>query len=267
MKKVVFVLLVIFISCSPSTRRLNIYWWKDTEGWELARAVGDGDTCRINRILQDNKISVDYREPNSGESLLAWAVVTNNEKMVRFLLSKGANPNLHNWNDGGSPIVVASELSSCSINILKLLLDAGGNPNDHVLETDSIRNPIFLQLPYLDVDSNKIVLSRIVRTPLNSTNDLSKIKLLLDYGADIDFATIPGETALNQACQLDVIKYLLVDCHADYRNSYTVTVDSDTIYFVDSLSKRPMRECREDSIIIRQIYHYLQSKGEKMPNW
>ena len=101
MRKLLYCLAVIVLTgCNLAPSRLtggNIRLWKGTPAWDLAKAVRNGDTVRIKKILAKGRISVDYREPTYGQSLLHWAVWNNKANMVKFLLEQGADINLRNY--------------------------------------------------------------------------------------------------------------------------------------------------------------------------
>lgn len=135
MKKLISICLiaVLLSGCHSSNKRLtgyNIKLWKGTPAWKLAKAIQSNDTSKVNYILEKDKLSIDYREPTYGESLLHWALLNNEISTVRYLLSKGANPNLHDYFNGESPITQSCDYG-VDIEILRLLLEYGGNPNDH----------------------------------------------------------------------------------------------------------------------------------------
>ena len=223
---VVFLFFIVFSACQLTSGRLtggDIRLWQDTPAWSLAKAVASNDTDKINRILASENLSIDYREPLYGESLLHWAVWNNRIEMVRFLLSKGADPNLHNQFNGRSPIIISCEDDS-DAEILRLLLKYGGDPNDHVTDKDTVTYERSIQTPLI----NAAYIS------------LEKTKILIEAGADVDFSIKPGTTALHEASKgncFDVVLYLLKEAGADYHKAYVVTVKGDTLHFIDGLGR------------------------------
>lgn len=160
MKLVLTCLITVILSgCYFSKPKLtggDIRLWKDTEAWKLAKAVRANDTNKINRILAEGKVSIDYRDSTYGENLLSWAVWNNKIDMVHFLLSKGANPNLHDRFNGESPITLSCKYFSPDAEILRLLLQYGGDPNDHVTHRDTVTYEYSTQTPLYNASSTSL---------------------------------------------------------------------------------------------------------------
>lgn len=251
MKKLISICLIAILlsACHSSNKRLtgyNIKLWKGTPAWKLAKAVESNDTSEVNRILGKGQLSIDYREPTYGESLLCWAVLSNEIEMVRFLLSKGANPNLHDHFNGESPITLSCDYG-VDIEILSLLLEYGGNPNDHATEQDSIT--------YMLSD----------RTPLYcaSGSSLEKTKMLIEAGGDVNMALVKGKTPLYQALirnRFDVILYLLTECGVDPMKTFVVTMKGDNLQYLDLLNNARYLESEENESNMRRIRELVKSK-------
>lgn len=258
MKRLISICLiaVLLSGCHSSNRRLtgyNIKLWKGTPAWKLAKAVQGNDTSKVNRILGKGELSIDYREPTYGESLLYWAIYNNKIETVRFLLSKGANPNLHTRFNGESPITLSCRYVDIDIEILRLLLAYGGNPNDHATEEDSIT--------YMRSD----------RTPLYCAagSSLDKTKMLIEAGADVNMALVNGKTPLYHALvrnRFDVILYLLRECNVDPTDTFVVTMKGDTLEFLDLLNDCRYLETEENESNMRRIRELVKAKMEAHPN-
>ena len=124
------------------------------------------------------------QEINAQQAPLFTAIKNNDINEVKALLDKGADPNAY---DDDSDNVLINAALYASIDCMKLLLEKKANPN--------LKN-------------------KITQTPLMfCTNDLQKMKLLLEYGADVNAKTWSGNTALLIACmesgQYENIKWLL----------------------------------------------------------
>lgn len=257
MKRIISICLIALLlcACHSSTRRLtgyNIKLWKGTPGWKLAKAIQSSDTSEVNRILEKGELSIDYREPTYGESLLYWAIYNNKVATVRFLLSKGANPNLHTRFNGESPMTLSCRYSDIDIEILSLLLEYGGNPNDHATEEDSIT--------YM----------RSNRTPLYCAagSSLEKTKMLIAAGADVNMALVKGDTSLYNALlgnRFEVILYLLTECGVDPENTFVVTIKGDTLQFIDLLNDSHYLETEENESNVTRIRELVKNKMDNRP--
>lgn len=105
------------------------------------------------------------------ESSLFRAVENGDAKKIKLLLEAGANPNAF---DNDSDNVLTNAALFASADCMKLLLENKANPN---LKNKFGETPMML-----------------------CVNDLDKMKLLLQYGADINDSSRSGNTALLVAC-------------------------------------------------------------------
>ena len=94
--------------------------------YPLYRALSENKTS-IAKLLLKNGANPNLPDLNNGEHPLAWAVVNQSETQVRMLLENGANPN-GTLNNKDSYLVHASLKNE--LGILKILLDAGADPNE-----------------------------------------------------------------------------------------------------------------------------------------
>lgn len=151
--------------------------FKDTPAWDLAKAVRDADTAEISYQILVKKIPVNYQEQKYGESMLSLATYQNNIKSVEKLLELGADPNKYEDTInliGENVVIKACSSLYPSDKILKLLLDYGGNPNSVTKGVNKNGSYIF---PF-----HKTALEFA-----SENGNTDKIKILLKYGADINF--------------------------------------------------------------------------------
>ena len=152
--------------------------FKDTPAWDLAKAVRDADTAEIRYQILEKKIPVNYQEQKYGESMLSIATYQNNIKSVKKLLELGADPNLYVDTinrSGQNPVIEACFFNEeKSIEILKLLLDYGGDPNS---VTKGITKNGKYSFPF----------RQTALEAASRNGNIAKIKLLLNYGADVNF--------------------------------------------------------------------------------
>ena len=240
-------ILLSIISCSGEKNYHgdNIRLWEDTEAWELAKCISKNDFEEAEKILSQERIDIDFREPKYGETLLFWSVWNAHIDAVKFLISHGANPNAHDTYNGDSPIAIASDYHIRS-DILAYLLAHGGNPNDYVKRSEKLSYAATGKTP-------------LIRAAFTS---LEKTKMLVKAGADINFSVEPGYTPLISAerkMSLEVVEYLLFEGKADYKKSYVVTMDTgDTLYLKDLIQKRRLITA-DDSISAKRIMNYIDA--------
>ncbi|WP_411823792.1 ankyrin repeat domain-containing protein [Leptospira sp. 'Mane'] len=182
----------------PPGAKITVYdfrLFRGTPLWELTKATVIQDTERMKKIVQENKLDVDYQEPKFAETLLSLEVINERFESSKILLELGADPNKqgNTLSKGYSPIMYGASVKDS--RLLKLLLAYGGNPNAEA--------------------KGKIISGIITYTPLmnaSQSGNLENVKLLIDAGANIHFRDELGETPLTEALvldHLDVVLYLL----------------------------------------------------------
>lgn len=234
--KYITLLLVLFLaSCRnlPVNKEdlsgLDFRLFQGTIAWDLAKAVEDEDTARIQYEVKNKRIPVDFKESRWKQTLLMLAVSTNKVQSVRCLLKLGASPNEpeDSINDvGDNPVIVAAKYLAPSNKILKLLLKFGGNPNSTECgrKQDNLGNW---------VPARNIALSEAVFT------DFEKVRILVEAGANVNLQTETDEGAVHSALvckRMDVLLFLL-EKGADYNMKYErFNPDSpNPTYYVDIL--------------------------------
>lgn len=159
-------------------------------------------------------------------------VTMDNYDMCRSLLEKGADPNMSN--DWGQTMIYIATLNGCK-DILKLLLDFGGDPNILCRERAryrEIHSPLHISTHYgfynrndiddllLSYDANPNSKNNYGDTPLHISSCVGYdplIRLLLKYSANINIKNKYGRTPLHNACMQNKISSvrLLLDAGAD----------------------------------------------------
>ena len=186
--------------------------YKHTPAWSLAKAVEDEDTTEISKQVLQMHISVDYRDPEYKQTLLMLATRTNKIESVKKLLELGANPNAHNDSTkyfGQSAVLLACRFTRPSSKILALLLKYGGNPNSTACGVQE--NGLGEIVPIRDFALSAAVFS-----------SFEKVKLLVDAGANINYATSTENCAIENCMifdRMDIMLYLLQK-GADYRRKF-----------------------------------------------
>lgn len=223
MGKAIYLLIVVAIislaSCGDTNEGLtveDIDIFKDTPAWSLAKALNKSNFKKANEILMKNSSDiVNYQDPIFGTTLLMRTISEENYEAVRFLLEKGANPNIisktgttslfraisHSWSD--------TEANEGSV-LVELLLENGANPNTPYCapEEEGTISPI-----------------ECGTSPLMHATQrgFEKVKLLIDYGAKIDYKTELGKTAAIKALlneEIEVAHYLIVEKKAKVDEPY-----------------------------------------------
>ena len=210
--------------------------YKHTPAWSLAKAVEDEDTTEISKQVLQMHIPVDYRDPKYKQTLLMLATSTNKIESVKKLLELGANPNAHDDSTkyfGESAVLLACRFTRPSSKILALLLKYGGNPNSTAcgVQEDGLGDIVPMR---------EFALSAAV------FSSFEKVKLLVDAGANINYATSTENCAIENCMihdRMDIMLYLLQK-GADYRRKFTeIDVDKPDYptFEVDILYK--LRKC------------------------
>lgn len=233
--------------------------YKHTPAWSLAKAVEDEDTTEISKQVLQMHISVDYRDPEYKQTLLMLATRTNKIESVKKLLELGANPNAHNDSTkyfGQSAVLLACRFTRPSSKILALLLKYGGNPNSTACGVQE--NGLGEIVPIRDFALSAAVFS-----------SFEKVKLLVDAGANINYATSTENCAIENCMifdRMDIMLYLLQK-GADYRRKFT-EIDLDKpdypTFEVDILYK--LRKCvypigSKEYTDKMKVVNFLKKKG------
>ncbi|PQL94747.1 ankyrin repeat domain-containing protein [Apibacter adventoris] len=127
----IFILmLVMFYSCKHYLPGYNYKLFQDTPVYTLSKAVESDNLSEMTRLVKEEKIDVNYREPKFGNNLLMLAIVNQKKETVQALLDLGADPNLKNfYSDDTSFTVALKYMESCNMDKVKLLIEHGADVN------------------------------------------------------------------------------------------------------------------------------------------
>ncbi len=208
-----------------SCKALGVDIFKDSKAYNLALAVKKNDISAINEIVSKDDSLVNEVDSVYQISILLLAVKLKKYEAAKVLLEHGADPNLASKSVCVDDVEYSSVTPLYSLlllskddkklrdndDFLKLLLKHGANPN------------------WLKIDKS-VTLGDVYSTPLVIADySLSKVKLLVENGADVDFFFPNGQTPvtmmLNSCGDIDdekmkILKYLIVDKNADVTRSY-----------------------------------------------
>ena len=165
------------------------------------------------RLLIQNGADLKVTDPN-GITPLLMAITNNQIDMAKFLIERGSEINIVDWY-GRSPLWSAVEVRNMDVDnatfvngvnrepvldLIKILLDKGADPNVRTAETPPIRRfilPITGSLEWVDF---------VGMTPFlyaARAGDVTVMKLLLDHGANPKIPTFSGTTALMAAAGMN----------------------------------------------------------------
>ncbi|MBQ3605895.1 MAG: ankyrin repeat domain-containing protein [Muribaculaceae bacterium] len=229
--------------------------FKDTPVWDLAKAVRDADTAEITYLVQEKKIPVDYQDKKYGHTLLLLAVYNENIASVKKLLELGADPNKYEDTldlTGENVMITACTSLYPSDKILKLLLDYGGDPNS---VTKGITKNGKYSFPF----------RQTALEAASRNGNIAKIKLLLNYGADVNFTpdrdydTDPLREALYTEKMRAAL--CLLENGAKFDKEYINTFDKEKETILSILRKIDLPLDSEEYKIKLKIIDFLKVNG------
>lgn len=262
----IFVLFcgIIFLQSCNTTNYLPAFDFKlfsNSPVKELAKAVEKEDVQKINQILKDTLIKVDYQEQKFGHTLLMLAIANNKIKSVEALLKNSANPTLSTKNKEDNSWSIATENypDLCDTSILSLLADFNNDIN-------------FIQ--NIDRVENNGMHSIVKRTLLMIAvrNDCYAIsKFLIDKGANInEYTYYDGYGAITEAIiqnNINIAKYLIINkgaiipeyCYIRDKNGK----NEEKLTVTDLLNEQQYDKGTKNYKLREEIINYLKSKNLK----
>lgn len=199
------------VECGSNNPDLDIINNLITSGWDvndqeqyddcgktaLIEAAVHENIDVMKLLVENHNASVDFLD-NFNQTALMWAVVCEHENCIRYLLSKGANPNLKN-SDGYYPIHLVLEESD-NVTSLKHLHKHGADLN------------------LLDADGDSCA------HYCAKYNSLESLAYIIDAEASLDIKNYSGESARSIAVRLQHDEIVeMIDDDIDRRSSVAST--------------------------------------------
>jgi len=229
----------------------------DTPIWDLAQAFKSDDLKTARRLVNLN-IDINYKEPKFGQTVLFLTIRNKQFDATSLLLESGADPNVHLTIDDKTPLILAAEIVEIPIayEFLKLLLKHGANPNG--VQSDSA------QKGKPPINTTPLIAS--CQIGFDRTAPLTKVKILVEGGADINYVGNYNTSALTAAFyqrNYDVVLYLLQH-GADYKQRFMEKNKFDVnkpTYILDMLRQQIFDFESEEYKLKLKIILFLKEKG------
>jgi ankyrin repeat protein len=216
---------------------------------ELVLGLKHGD---LDAESKRENFEIDEQDED-GSTALEWPCVRGDGKIVKWLLDRGANPNLPNRNNGRTPLMAAC--TSVSLPCIELLLDhnADVNAENHwgldalIYLCNEDRDP----QPISDIiQTAKLLISRgakVVPRGVNKvwclaqagrTELVEVMELILDQGVNINRRNKAGKTALSKCMGWSAARSvrLLLSRGACYTGEFQSDTDGRTLLHVAALN-------------------------------
>lgn len=187
-------------SCASDIRGFEFENFNGTPLSELAIAVKNNDSKEIKRIITENKVDINYKEPIFKQTLLTLAIVNRKKEAFIELLKGNSDPNIILGNSQNtSPLTIAILYqNNCNLYYIKELLEHGANPNLKIIPNDgksfSDYYPLFTS----------------IRKGINEDECTDVIKLLIEYDADVNCCS--PRPMIDNMCEGVINECLTCDC-------------------------------------------------------
>jgi hypothetical protein len=250
-----FMLLVaLFYHAVKNPQYLNgsdVELYEHTKAWELAKAVKREDINTIKKMVTADTSLKNFVDKHIGMTILAFAVYNEKYQSTETLAELGADPNLGSGNISAihveSAFITAAGLKGTS-KYLKLLLGYGGDVNSEYRQLQE-----FGSIRY--------------ETPLEQAaywNNFENVKILVAAGAQINFfrdsVNYVLSTPLNMG-YMRIVKYLVVDCHADVKKPISYNIKGEAQYISFYLRDLNFSRGSNDYKLKMEVIDYLKKQG------
>ena len=254
--KQLYIIIILWMICSckgnSSYKRYALF--KETDAWELAKALCTEDTFRISEIISQNKSVINYQEPKYGNTLIIMSIKNRDYQSCQMLLAHGADPNIHDFTTGSTALILAAGIEDYdgdNTKFIKLLLSFNADPN---LEETGERSP--------DNSTRKNPLLVACSDVNQFVSPIEKVRVLVEAGANVNYKNEYGMSPLRASIiydHLDVVLYLL-KAGADFKSPISY-VDGNPYYLSDELRFMlfPLDDIKYKQKM--EVVNFLMTKG------
>lgn len=251
-------MLAMFYSCKHYLPGYNYKLFQDTPVYALAKAIESDNLSEMTRLVKEEKMDVNYREPKFGNNLLMLAIVNQKKETVQALLDLGADPNLRDTYNNDTALTVAVDyMESCNMDKVKLLIEHGADVNtEKINKQEMLKDSIYhtYHMTVLKMASSK-------------KNCLDLVKYLVDKGANINFYTsYGGNGAITTALihnNLGVALYLIKQPSTEIPDIVYIRdeggKDEQKLSITDMLEEESYSSDPENQKYKEEILSYLKS--------
>lgn len=243
MKKIIWIIILILCCLTACWFAVSIFFmlfsnehghgelrgndydlFKETPAWELAKAIKDCDTYKMEELIIKNPTIIDYQEPKYGNTLLMMTIMNQQYKQFRLLLDNNADVNIHDFTTGSTALMMSIDFTLKKIKFAKALVSKGANVNDIQtgIHNDDGKTSLF---------GRETVLMAAIHSEKKEF-----VQFILENGADINFQNECGISALSTAMLIGnmEITYYLLQKGADY---------TSPLWYIPDLSKQA--DCKD----------------------
>ncbi|MFT3976413.1 MAG: ankyrin repeat domain-containing protein [Sphingomonas bacterium] len=133
MKRILVAAAILFAISSPALAQ------QQSQSYKFLQAVKDGKSDEVIKILdQPGQRIINTRDVTTGDGALHIVIRRGDDTYLRYLLSRGADPNLRNGK-GDTPLLMAIQLGQTGLVDTLLLVKANPNLANSAGETPLIR--------------------------------------------------------------------------------------------------------------------------------
>jgi len=256
MKIIILILLFTsIVACGDGRADRVLDFYKDTDCYELAKAVYYGDVDEIEEIVTSDTTLLSCSESTSGTTILTLAILAEQMGSLKKLLELGTNPNSINTLNKYSVLIESITFYGSQfewkehIEFTELLLKYGADPNYKVDTsfTNKKGYNVYYESPMLKAVSM----------------NLDYVKLLLKYGADykqkvndnpIFYYSVLGGS-------IDIINYFVDSLNVDLFQVLDI-YGEDTLYIQDCIHKfMDYKEGSKSDLKKIELIKKLENKG------